>query len=131
MSEPKPLDLRDIEQMLGEIMAKKQFPYCKVSAKARQEILYTLLEEVIPEIKHRIKSACEFFLKYWDKPAIFLQDFPEFKEEFIKRKFMTEEGEFTANIFDEYVEWLFKLAFKDVFESEVSDNGREPPHLRA
>jgi len=124
MSEPKPL--------IGAFKTKRLRKKVKRVFRDSFENGYTkeedivnttvcLIKEKMRELKHHIKSACEFFLRYWDRPALFLKDFPEFEKEFIKRKFMTEEGEFTANLFDEYVEyveWLFKLAFKDVLEGD-------------
>ena len=123
---PKPLDLWDIEQKLGEIMAKKKFPYCKVSAKARQEILNVLLEEVMQKIKQRIKSACEFYLRYKDNPELLVKEYPEFKEEVEQFRILSLlTGKYIHGNYydyDKYNEWLFKLAFKDVFKENDSES---------
>ena len=115
LEKPQPLDLWEIEQMIGEIMAKEKFPYCKVSVKARQEIMRVLLEKLIPFIKQRLKSACEFYLRYKDNPNLFLNEQKEFAEEVIDKFYDETKG--WKNL-DKYNEWLFKLAFKDVFEAE-------------
>ena len=63
----------------------------------------------IPEIKQRIKSACEFWLKYKDKPELLMKDAgcKGDIESASKRYFKSKR---------DYNEWLFKLAFKDVIE---------------
>jgi len=120
MSEP--LDLWSIEQKLEEIMAKKKFPYCRVSAKARQEILYVLLEEFLPHIKNSIKKACKFYLKYKDKPDLLFESLDNSGDFDIPLKKKSELAEFiwllknsplkdTEMILNEYNEWLFKLTF--------------------
>ncbi|MGQ4876139.1 MAG: hypothetical protein ACP6IY_18895 [Promethearchaeia archaeon] len=132
MSEVKPLDLERIERTIYKIIAEKDFPYCKVSVKARQEILNILLEELIPEIKQRIKSACEFFLRYKDNPDLLIREYPEKAKieidyetaedimneiERIIEKYGKLEAQATIRLkIIEYNEWLFRLAFKDVLE---------------
>jgi len=56
-----------------------------------------------------IKSACDFYLRYKDDVDLLKIEHPEYKEE-VRQKFRW---------FDEtrlYQEWLFNLAFKDVFK---------------
>lgn len=71
-------------------------------------------------IKQRLKSACEFFLQYMDKPYTFLSEQWEIaQKEKIKEKFYTRG--YGWSLYD-YNEWLFRLAFKDVLEGEKNDN---------
>jgi len=67
------------------------------------------------KLQQRIKQACEFYLRYKDKPELLLKEqrnlvgIPEGTEFYppglihLKDKY-------------KYNEWLFRLAFKDVFE---------------
>jgi len=92
-----------------------------------------------------VKSACEFFLKYKDNSELLMKDFPQYRKEIESFKFIQnpyfeecshglEEGNCVNCIFrafeccsrgeiieneafkENYNEWLFKLAFKDVME---------------
>jgi len=75
----------------------------------------------------RIKSACEFYLKYIHNPKLFFKN----HEEYVGW-FMQEVGEGVywrlmddiADVYDHraYRIWLFRLAFADVFEK---DNGEK------
>jgi len=66
-----------------------------------------LFNNVMDEIKQRIKSACEFYLKYENKPTLLWRE----RKELVKkhRKFLSD--------LDDYNKWLFKLAF-----SRTQDN---------
>jgi len=84
-------------------------------------------EIVLNEIKQRIKQACEFYLKYKDKPELLIKEEPDLSEELvymITRKLFGYKlsPEYLLNIFlrygESYNEWLFKLAFRDVLESD-------------
>jgi len=139
----EPLDWMEIEQKIGEIMAKEKFPYCNVSVKARQEIMYVLLKKLVPFIKQHIKSACEFYSRYKDNPELLIKEHIEFKTA-IEKLFNIEgklrnDGTITRDIPEEfdypkiplsksiyydykkYNKWLFKLAFKSVFEEEENE----------
>jgi len=70
------------------------------------------LEAIMGKIKQRIKSACEFYLRYKDKPKLLIKEHPEFKE-----KLETVFDYLTENLLvwnpkvrEQYNEWLFKLA---------------------
>jgi len=93
-----------------------------------------------------VKSACEFYLRYKCSPELLIKEHPELKKELFeflnawneRSKRLTtldiidmdelleeikqsiEQGDFLSPLFPwkEYEEWLFKLAFKDVFEGE-------------
>ena len=74
----------------------------------------------------KVKSACEFYLKYMDKPKLLKKE--NIKCEYSKKVVeisqlpsgewvvFFEDGDFLG-----YNEWLFKLAFKDVFEDNKGD----------
>jgi len=69
-----------------------------------------IVEATIKEILQRLKSACEFYLRYKSNWTLFAHEQPELAEEFSwnpKYDIM------------EFNEWLFKLAFKGVLEDET------------
>ena len=125
----EPLDWMEIEQKIGEIMAKEKFPYCNVSVKARQEIMYVLLKKLVPFIKQHIKSACEFYSRYKDNPELLIQEHPEYENTLTR--FLKDlpfavpfnEKMFNPLYFDykKYNKWLFNLAFKSVFEEKENE----------
>ena len=137
---PKPLNLRDISEWLEKQIEKRNdmIKYERINPNApplRKEIVFiTKIRDVlVDEIKQRIKSACEFYLRYKDRPELLIKEHPEYLEE-LKKKCMprieemlscmklqvkTNEEVFVV-CYDKYNSWLFKLAFKLVFE-EVED----------
>ena len=73
-----------------------------------------------------IKSACEFYLKYKDNPELLAEEHPEYFSYIYKFEVVGD----CKNVLvfkdilidaDQYNEWLFKLAFKPVFEDECAD----------
>ena len=70
------------------------------------------INETIQEIKQRLKSTCEFYLRYKDKPAKILEDNIVTQEEMDKIRVKSISKDIGFIKF--YNEWLFKLAFKDV-----------------
>ncbi len=143
MTEAKPLDLEDWIKEIKE-KAKKlekeikngwkiersgfsisiptpdRFVECK---KKEWEVvkLYGMLI-AIKEIKSRIKSACEFYLRYKDNPDLLLDEYKEI-DDVLSEEFgedwlwqFREDKLMRPLIKLEYNEWLFKLAFKGVFE---------------
>jgi len=74
----------------------------------------------------RVKKACDFYLKYKDKPQRFLDDNPDYKKELIDNcsvfthlicygeveRILTNEGNSLFIVKECYRRWLFKLAFK-------------------
>ena len=112
----KPLDLKDIENLFKN---------------SEKGILYSgYVEQLFNEIKQQIKSACEFWLRYKDKPELLVKEYPELKGELrrfgldvnVIESISSKDSEvwvlaksYTAfKHFDKekYQEWLFKLAFK-------------------
>ena len=78
------------------------------------------------EVKQRIREACEFYLRYRDKPKLLMREYPEYKrrikkEEFIPNMvFMDDYMKYILSVvkYKEYNEWLFKLAFRGVLNEE-------------
>lgn len=125
---PKPLDL---EEMVDTIFTTILNFY----GHARGEFRDVLKKE----IKQRIKSACEFYLRYKDEPEELLKDFPELSNKKIAlldifdeplkfvtlRKFIEiienlDYDVYVRQIDNSYNEWLFKYAFKSVFNEKES-----------
>jgi len=62
----------------------------------------------IKKIKQRIKSACEFYLRYKDNPELFAEEqFEKFEFKILGNFVETKNGKKIK-----YNEWLFKLAFQ-------------------
>ena len=109
---PKPLDLEDI---------RKIFPDDECNPHIRDSYW-------IPEIKQRIGSACEFYLRYKDKPKLFVKEQRKFLEERYEKdrfaKFLLDSFEHIDFLLKSYYllefnAWLFKLTFKGVFKEEM------------
>jgi len=106
-TKPQPLDLEEIKIIISDIGKKA--------------------EQLVNYFKYKLKSACEFYLRYKDKPKLLIKEHPEYEAEFINSDFKLvrfplppmktaffielEDGEL-----DKYNDWLFKLAFKDIFK---------------
>ena len=73
--------------------------------------------EIEKYIKQRIKSACEFYLRYKDKPALFSDEqfTIDWKYDRLTGTYIVELG----NRYTEYNYWLFKLAFKNILDEEL------------
>ena len=106
---PQPLDLEGIDEKMIEELNKKQ-----------PHDLQTEIDIFKQAIKQRLKSACEFYLKYKDNPDLLMKEQPEYEKE--TKKFYSK-GRKTKHRdiigmwhLDEYNEWLFRLAFKGVME---------------
>jgi len=141
---PKPLNLRDISEWLEKQIEKRNdmIKYERINPNApplRKEIVFiTKIRDVlVDEIKQRIKSACEFYLRYKDDPELLWKEHLDYIEKLkAKRRlqqFLTNireipspKGEVSCvhgwdmydkcKLLKEYNKWLFKLAFGDVFE---------------
>jgi len=99
---PKPLDLEELKEIIPDDECN---PHIRDN-------------HWIPEIKQRIKSACEFYLRYKDNPALLINEYKEYIDELIRKnlikKNFAKQGLIIYN--DKYNEWLFKLAFKGVLK---------------
>jgi len=112
---PQPLDLEDFR---------------KWRAKTNPDLIFSISQ--IEFIKQRLKSACEFYLRYKDNPELLIKEHPEYKEELNKyfssivddydekiyNNWMADLHTYTfgGQVINDFNVWLFKLAFKDVFK---------------
>lgn len=130
MSKPKPLDLEKFS--LFRILDKKGLIGLGGVIKNFSKLGgWVFIDELIrKEIKQRIKTACEFYLRYKNKPELLMEEHPEYKKQceyFIHEIEMASIGEFEpthgelAHLMD-YNEWLFKLTFKAVLDDETKIN---------
>ena len=74
-----------------------------------------------------VKQACDFFLRYKGNPSLLIMERPELKGE-VENMFLDRysTAKYGVNVWrlEQYNEWLFKLAFKDVFEGENDGLGK-------
>ena len=111
MTKPQPLDLEEIfESILKELEFFRQEILSEKQDREFEKV-FIKIEKKIREIKQRLKSACDFYLRYKDNPELLIKEYNEFSE-IVKRN----NWDFLESKIDEYNEWLFKLAFKDVLE---------------
>ena len=116
---PQPLDLEvehifvndlaeaTINMIIQGLTTKEQIVDSKEEAIT---LIFDLVQEIVNvEIKQRLKSACEFYLRYKDNPELLINEHPKYEKEIQK---LWKNKNFTAT----YNDWLFKLAFK--FEEE-------------
>jgi len=104
---PQPLDL---EETANRILKELSVISCIGDSKGIQ---YSIKSNIIFFVKQRLKSACEFYLRYKDKPELL-----EKENHKLWVKISNENRITTGKITDQYNEWLFKLAFKDVLKEE-------------
>ncbi len=101
-NKPQPLDLEQVR--------KEVFKWI-VGQPANE--LEEFFDFTMEEVEQRIKSACEFWLRYKDNPKLFSEE--QFK---IRWEYYSDLGYLVWNMnrkqWENYNEWLFKLAFKDV-----------------
>lgn len=103
------------KDLIDEIVEK----YNLIEGRGYKPIMYL----VIKELKQRIKSAYEFYLRYKDKPELLIKEHPEYKKKvniFEPTKIYILGHKVKRNEFydlNKFNEWLFKLAFKDVIEN--------------
>jgi len=139
-NEPKPLDLEGIKKETLDKFERledlKKIEYEKLTHSEKWDYLANLIKKhrsgevnlftssyemiielTTEEIKQRIKSACEFYLRYKDNPELFSKNV--FK---IKWEFYSDIGHLIWNTdknrWENYNEWLFRLTFKSVLEDE-------------
>jgi len=113
-NKPQPLDLEGIEEAVINKFSNlilKNFDNCKFTQEDIKQVILLTSEE----LKQRLKSACEFYLRYKGNPCLFSKE--QFK---IKWECYLDIGCLIWNKkqgqWENYNEWLFKLAFKDVFK---------------
>lgn len=71
------------------------------------------IDKLKNEIKQRLKSACELYLQYKDKPEKFLDEHPEYTEEVCEKC-----GHPYVIYEDLFNDWLFHFVFKSVLEDK-------------
>ena len=134
---PKPLDLRDMKKKIIEktfevegviewrIQPKGEWDENVIKEIVRRDVKifshvdYAVelrdVEELLEEIKHRIRKACEFYLRYKDKPELLIKEHPEYSSDVVRIcGFKPNSQELNPN--EKYNEWLFKLAFRGVLD---------------
>ena len=82
---------------------------------------------MLNEIKQRIRSAYEFYLRYKDNPELLVKEHPKYRA-ILRSLGFAHNGYFTlkSSITEEhYNEWLFKLAFADVLKISSFENENE------
>lgn len=126
---PEPLDLEETRNWLLKSLIEEER-----EEKEPLSIEYILMRYEL-EIKQRIKSACEFYLRYKDRPDLLLSEHPEYKKEvkglneikdatlidlfrIAKEEDNMNLGMSILGLLNDYNDWLFKLAFKDILEVE-------------
>jgi len=119
MNKPKPLDLE--EEILLEMNQFIPFLESEIEDEQKRDNLLKAVEELIKEIKQRIKSACEFYLRYRDNPELLkieqeIEPPERFREYYAKSKIKN--VSIVSWNLQNYNDRLFKLAFKDVIDDE-------------
>lgn len=128
---PKPLDLEKEEFKMDEVTEASYSTILRALMNDEKEVDTTeealdiigdFINGLKDDLKQRIKSACEFYLRYKDKPDLFGTEHPEYFEEMLGYAILTNKGNFKPT--KKYNEWLFKLAFKDVYTQPLEDGGQ-------
>ena len=119
---PEPLNLGELKRIIDNMIERKG--------------IFLLLSErkhLKKEITQRIKSACEFYLRYKDNVGLLFNEHPELFPEKIEfcfpqdevaikiengKMFIKYEDIQSGKYYEDYNEWLFRLVFKVVFEGE-------------
>ena len=139
-NEPKPLDLEGIKKKTLDKFERledlKKIEYEKLTHSEKWDYLANLIKKhrsgevnlftssyemiielTTEEIKRRIKSACEFYLRYKDKPELLAKEHPELEDKIRPKNYHLWYWYDAYNL-ERYNKWLFKLAFKSVLEDE-------------
>jgi len=112
-NKPKPLDLEILEEVLE--VFKSSFEEFDKAKFDKDDILY-LIQLTKKVIKRRLINACEFYLRYKDKPELLKK---EQKIEFFN--FVR-----SGKKYIDYNEWLFKFTFSHLrMLEEGGENGRK------
>jgi len=91
-----------------------------------RELVNEQLEDLFNEVKQRLKSACEFYLRYKDNPELLIKEQSWILELEYEGNRIDDVLDYGAGCWQavwgedikKYNEWLFKLAFKDVIKNE-------------
>ncbi len=132
---PQPLDLEEMNKLADEIMEMfcvvDDRPYPEgtgiwgmdtelFSTNENETARSRARKKIITKFKQRLKSACEFYLRYKDNPELLRKEQNNLYNVFGDYIFGNLKGKYfkSSNILGQYNDWLFKLAFKDVFKEE-------------
>jgi len=116
---PEPLNL-DI-QLKVNLTYKWGNEYDFINFKKGYEKGFSEAQKVILKIvKQRIKSACEFYLRYKDNPKLLISEHKKYYDDVVGNFFRSFNSKTLEEYYDidKYNEWLFKLAFKAMLEGE-------------
>jgi len=103
---PQPLDLKNIEEKIIDELNEQQPHDLETEIKIFKRV-----------VLQRLKSACEFYLRYKDDPLSLIKDFPSYEKyvsNFSQNCIELKDKTLMKFDFKKYNEWLFRLAFKDV-----------------
>lgn len=133
LDKSKLISVSEFKELINRISKTgHSFPHgdtCRTCESDCEEVIDFTLKKV----KQRIKSACEFYLRYKDNPRLLGKEHPLLIEKVneLYRKHIEIEEELGENydpksktFIDEYNLWLFKLAFSDIF-TEEKERGKE------
>jgi len=84
-------------------------------------IVSKTIEYAIDVIRQRLKSACDFFLRYKDNPELLMKEHPEYVDALLDNGFIWEDGSVDKHRTHIYNDWLFRLAFKPVLGDDVDE----------
>ena len=112
MTKPRPLNLEDWFEIVEE-------GYDTHKQKEWIEIDIETWKKLKNDLKQRLKSACEFWLRYRDNPILLWKEKPKFRKLIKKESWCDVDGPDLHSDEDmqDYNLWLFKLAFN--FKEEI------------
>jgi len=111
---PEPLDLED----LADEIIRVEYPtYEQATNPQMKNSIIREKQQIKFILEQRLKSVCEFWLRYKDNPELFCKE--QFK---IRWEYYLDIGYLVWNIskkqWENYNEWLFKLAFRGIWNEE-------------
>jgi len=136
---PKILDLRGMKTRIRKAsdyiveIVSEAYPMSEEDKQELRETIETEVYDLLDEIRQRIKSACEFYLRYKNDPELLIEEHPEYikkkiaildifdksaktvsLQDFISIINKMNYENYSKQIENSFNEWLFKLAFKKV-----------------
>ena len=116
---PKFLDLRGMKTRIRKAsdyiveIVSEAYPMSEEDKQELRETIETEVYDLLDEIRQRIKSACEFYLKFRNDPSVFFALYPQYYDDFEEKCGSLSDNLENTKCFNE---WLFKLAFKGVLK---------------
>ena len=118
MKKPKPLVkiTNKTKKLIDYIFEILEIHLTKEEEQKFKKTLKNEIDDLIEKIKQHIKQACEFYLRYKDKPKLLAKEYPNIRvsEEAFPYFFKTSFSKIKVKF--KYNEWLFKLAFKEILK---------------